>query len=366
MDSRLLTPIPTPPSQRWREIRLLYLPRTVFLLGAIAVAVLWNRSVVPSTLIAEAEIIGADVRSPQAGILTDLKVAMMQTVRAGEVIGHVSTANPRMLDATLAVIRAEVGMLAITMAGATDRQRVAMEAERMHIDWMSQRVELASFKGRLQWAEAEVARMEPLYRAKLISEEAYEQLKINRDTLAAQMKEQSKLVSESEPILKVFATTPEDASKLTTESALAAALKVEEAKLKLAEAELMPVPLTAPIDGVVSVLLRRAGEAVVPADVIVRITAAKSERLSGYLRQPLPVNPKPGMTAEVRTRTSARQSATTKIIEVGPALEAIPLSLVAGMHLPANVVPEPGLRVVLAMPAGLDLRPGEQVDVSLP
>jgi multidrug resistance efflux pump len=366
MDSRLLSPIPTPPSQRWREIRLLYLPRTVFVLGAIAVAYLWNDSIAPATLIAEAEVAGADVRSPQPGILTDLRVATMQTVRAGEVIGHVSTANPRMLDATLAVIRAEVGMLAITMAGATDRQRVAMEAERMHLDWMAQRVELAAFKGRLQLAASELARAEPLHRAKLISEEAFDLLRINRETLAAQLAEQSKLVADSEPVLKLFARTPEDASKLTTESALAAALKVQEAKLKLAEAELMPVPLTAPIDGVVSALLRRAGEAVVPADVIVRITSAKSERISGYLRQPLAIDPKPGMTVQVRSRASSRQSATTKIIQVGPALEAIPLSLVAGMRLPPNVVPEPGLRIVLAMPAGLALRPGEQVDISLP
>jgi multidrug resistance efflux pump len=241
-----------------------------------------------------------------------------------------------------------------------------MEAERMHLDWMAQRVELAAFKGRLQLAELEVARAEPLHRAKLISEEAYDLLRINRDTLAAQLAEQSKLVAESEPLLKLFARTPEDASKLTTESALAAALKVEEAKLKLAEAELMPVPLTAPIDGVVSALMRRAGEAVVPADVIVRITSAKSERISGYLRQPLAMDPKPGMTVQVRSRASSRQSATTKILEVGPALEAIPLSLVAGMRLPPNVVPEPGLRIVLAMPAGLALRPGEQVDISLP
>lgn len=365
MDSRLLTPIPTPPSQRWREIRLLYLPRTVFVLGAIAVAALWNDSIAPSTMIAEADVLGADVRCAQAGILTDLKVALMQPVRAGEVIGHVATASPRVLEATLAVIRAEVGMLATTLQGATDRQRLALETERVQIDWMSQRVELASLRGRLQWAAAELARVEPLYRAKLVSEEAFEQLKINRDTLSAQVAEQSKMVANSEPTLNALAPAPEDASKLKTESALAAMIKVQEAKLSLAEAQLTPVAITAPIDGVVSLVLRRAGEAVVPADVIVRITAAKSERISGYMRQPLSMNPKAGMTAEVRTRSGTRRSATTKVIQVGPGLEAIPPSLVAGMRLPPNVVPEPGLRVVLAMPAGLDLRPGEQVDVSL-
>ena len=33
METRPLPPIPTPPAQRWRQVRLVYLPRTVFAIG---------------------------------------------------------------------------------------------------------------------------------------------------------------------------------------------------------------------------------------------------------------------------------------------------------------------------------------------
>ncbi|MBI4625554.1 MAG: hypothetical protein HY736_20320 [Verrucomicrobia bacterium] len=363
MDPRLLTPIPTPPAQRWREVRLIYLPRVVFALGVMVAALLWTRWVAPATLVAEADIVQADVRSAQAGVLASLKVAMLQPVRAGEIVGHVATANPRLLEATLAVIRAEVGMLSATMQGATDRQRVVLEFERLQLDWMSHRVELAALKGRLQQTEADLARAEPLHRTGLVTDESFDQLKTNRDALAAQVNEQSRLVAQMEPVIRSFASPDAQTAGLSSETALAAAIKVQEAKLRLAEEELTPVALVAPIDGVVSLVLRRLGETVTAGEIILRISATRSERLTGFIRQPIPFEPKPGMAAEIRTRTTSRQSANTKILHVGPVMEAISPTLLAAMRLPPMQVPEPGLRIQFALPEGLTLRPGEHVDV---
>lgn len=363
MDPRLLPPIPTPPAQRWREVRLLYLPRAVFVVGVIAAAWIWTRGVAPATLVAEVEVMQAEVRSVQAGVLVSLKVAQHQHVRAGEVIGHVATANPRLLEATLAVIRAEVGMLSATMQGATDRQRVALEFERLHLDWMSHRVELAELRGRLQQAEADVARTEPLHRAKLVSEESFDQLKTTRESLAAQVSEQTRLVTQLEPVMGGYASSADRAAGLSPETALAAAIKVQEAQLRLAEEQLKPLELIAPIEGVVSIVLRRVGENLAVGEPILRISATRSERLTGFLRQPLTVDPKPGMEVEVRTRSEPRQIATTKVLHVGVALEDISLSLLPALRLPPNQLPEPGLRVQFALPAGFKVRPGEHVDV---
>src|SRR4051812_33109858 len=153
MDSRILTLIPTPPAQRWREVRLLYLPRGVFICGVLLVAWMWREAVAPSSMVAEAEVVGSELRTSQAGVIASLKVTLNQPVHAGETVGFVSAANPRLLDASLAVIRAEVGMLTATMAGATDRQRVALEFERLQLDWMNHRVERAALQGDLQQAE---------------------------------------------------------------------------------------------------------------------------------------------------------------------------------------------------------------------
>ena len=122
----------------------------------------------------------------------------------------------------------------------------------------------------------------------------------------------------------------------------------------------------AAIDGVVSLVLRKAGEAVVPGEVVVRVTATRPPQITGFLRQPLPALPKPGTVATVRTRGHPRTSGEAKVLQVGAAMEPITPSLLAALHLPPNQLVEPGLRVVLAVPAGMNLRPGEHVDVSLP
>lgn len=363
MENRHLPPIPTPPAQRWREVRLVYLPRVMFGAAILLVAWMWNDSVAPATLVAEAEVAGTDVRAAQAGVVASLKVALHQNVRAGEIVGHIAAANPRLLEATLAVIRAEVGMLSATMQGATDKQRVALEFERMQLDWMHERVERAELQGRLQQTEADLTRAEPLHRTGVIAEENYEQLKITRASLVAQLDEKSKLIARLEPVLRGLNATDPQAAGLSGESALAAAIKVQETKLKLAEEQLSPVPLVAPISGVVALVLHRAGETVMAGDAVLRITAAKPERLTGYLRQPLPFEPKAGMAAEVRTRTTPARVALTKITHVGAALEVISPTVLAAMRLPPTPAPETALRIEFELPASLAIRPGEHVDV---
>ena len=365
MDSRLLPPIPTPPAQRWREVRLLYLPRATFVAGVLLVAWMWGGAVAPSSLVAEAEIVGVDLRATQAGVIADLKAALNQNMRTGEVVGHVAAANPRLLDATLAVIRAEVGMLSATMQGATDRQRMALDLERMQLDWMNHRVDRAALQGRLQQTEADLTRAVPLRRAGLITEEVFEQLKISRDSLAAQLEEKNKLIARIEPAVRASNAADPQAAGLSGESALAAAIKVQEAKLRLAEEQLSPVPLIAPIDGVVALVLRREGEVVAAGDAVLHLTAPKAERLTGYLRQPFSFEPKPGMAAEIRTRGTPPKVAATTITHVGAALETISPTVLAAMRLPVAPTPETAVRLEFALPTGLALRPGEHVDVTL-
>lgn len=366
METRPLPPIPTPPAQRWREVRLIYLPRTVFVLGVILAALLWSRWVTPAALVAEAEVVGADVRSTQAGALVGLRAGMLETVRAGQVIGEVANPNARLLESTLAVIRAEIAMITATLQGVTDRQRVALEFERLQLEWMGHRVELAGLQGKLQLAEAELARFEPLHRSGMITAEAFDQIKINRDALARQSAEQAAMVAQIEPRIRGFSTPEQQAAGLSSESAVAAAIRVQEAKLKLAEEQLRPEPLVAPIDGVVSLVLRRAGETVAPGEVIVRINATKPGRVTGFLRQPVTAKPAPGAVAIVTTRGSPRVSGQAKVLQVGSAMEPIPPSFAAALHLPPNQPIESALRVVLAVPEGMKLLPGEHVDVSLP
>ena len=69
------------------------------------------------------------------------------------------------------------------------------------------------------------------------------------------------------------------------------------------------------------------------------------------------------MAVEIRTCGASRKVAMTTITSVGVAMESIPSSLAAAMHLPEKPAPEDALRLHFAMPSGLTLRPGEHVDV---
>ncbi|MSU49785.1 MAG: HlyD family efflux transporter periplasmic adaptor subunit [Opitutus sp.] len=365
MDSRILTPIPTPPAQRWREIRLFYLPRTLFVLAVLLVAWLWKDAVGPGAIVAEAEVVGADLRATQAGVISSLKRELHQAVRAGEIVGTVAAPNPQILVATVAVIRAEVAMLSASMSGLTDRQRIALDFEQMQLTSMGHRVERATLQGRLQQNDADLARAEPLFRAKLITEASFADLKITHESLVTQLNELNKLIARMEPIVRNMIAADPQGAALSVDSALTAAIKVQDAKLRLAEEQLSPVPLTAPIDGVVTLVLRRAGEAVVAGEPILRITAPKATRLSAYIRQPLTFDPKPGMAAEIRTRSIPPKVASTTITLVGTALETISPTVLAAMHLPTTPTPETGLRVEFALPANFTLRPGEHVDLRM-
>lgn len=360
--SERLSAVPTPPAQLWRQIRLQYVPVIVFLVGVFAAAFLWIRWVAPPTLIGEAEATRAEVRSALPGMLAGLDVAVLQSVTAGQKIGEIIINDPRVLATSLATIRAEIASMRATLDPVVGLQRAAFDFLRLQLELMTKRVELATLQGELQQAEATLARSTGLHRSKLITDEEYERARSGRDTLVAQIKALNELIADMEPRVRKMETAGHGQD--TSEQALRVAIEHKEAELRQIEAELGPRPLTAPIDGIVTMVYRRAGEAVGTAEPILQITASQSNRIIGYLRQPLPLTPRPGASVELRTRTLRRQIANAKVEQVGRQFEPIPATLLAAMRLPVSAAPtEFGLRVHVTMPAGFTIRPGEHVDV---
>lgn len=350
--SERLDPIPTPRSQKWRNIRLQYVPVVVFFAGLAAAALIWTQWVAPPTLIGEAEAIRTELRSAQAGKLVELRVALLQSVKAGEILGHVWLNEPKVLESSLAVVRAEADVL---------RTASNLSVEQLQLDWMNKRIQLITLEGQLQQAEATLARAASVHRIKLITDEEFDQAKSARDSLQQQVKAQAELVARVDPSAQ---PTPASSVVPLTQESLRAALKQKDEQLRLLEAQLGPIPLRAPIDGVVTLIYRRTGEAVSTAEPIVQITANRAERIIGFIRQPVTMEPKPGMAVEIRTRTFQRRVGMTTVAQVGDQLEPLPPSLLAAMRLPITAVPsEFGVRIHVIPPEGLTLRPGEHVDL---
>ena len=180
--------------------------------------------------------------------------------------------------------------------------------------------------------------------------------------LIARIETQEAVLQRLNPTLGSVLSREAFASPDHAESALLDAIRMQEKRLQLAELELQPVPLLAPMGGVVSGLARREGETLLAGDPVVSITATESARVVGFARQPLGSEPTPGMTVDIRTRRSQRETAAATVVEVAPMLETIPATLLSTLRI---TTPELGRRIHFTVPPELALLPGEQVDVIL-
>ena len=352
-----LPPIPVPARQRWRVFCTQRFPLVVFAIGLAVAAILWRRTAIAPALVAEAELVQAELRSAQGGMLLALDAEPFRLVRAGEVLGSVRPASPSVTAASLGLLRAELDALGADRAPVIAGRRLEIDGEQLRLEWMRERVALATLRVELQQAEVDFARQAALHARAMVSDEALEASRLLRDRLAAALAGQEELVAALAPGVSAGSGAPD------ADAALAAGLRVAEEKLRLAEAQFAPEPLVAPMDGVVVHVFRHAGETVTAGEPVLSLASPEPVRLVGYLRQPLAVEPRPGMMVELRTRRPGRQSAPSVVVGAGRVLEPVPPTLLALLGRAGT--PELGLRVHLALPPGLSLRPGEQVDVMM-
>jgi multidrug resistance efflux pump len=357
-----LPPIPTPPSQRWREIRIKMMPFTVFLGALLATVIIWKDNVAPPTLLGEVEAVRACVSSPKSGILAQLNIVRLQEVKAGDHIGQVITTDPRILQSSLAIIQAEIHLLRLNLDPIISQQRVALAHDRLRLDWMDQRVQLATARVKLQLAESDLRRAESLFSEKIVSTSILEQAQTVKRQLESEVEERSRLVAEQERNLHAVKMDEfaEPNWQFSHEDVMQASIKVQEEKLRLTEAELSPITLVVPIDGTVSTIHHRSGEAIAAGVPIVTVTTATSDRIVGYLRQPFTFEPKLDMTVEVRARSYKRPVSEARIVGVGSQLEPITPTLLSPF---SSRRVEVGLPILVSLPSSQKLLPGEIVDL---
>lgn len=363
MNTDNLAPIPVPLRERWHDLRMRVLPLVVFTGTILTIVVLWKNHVAPPSMVGQAEPVLANVSPHKPGILGQLQVARFQRVKAGDVIGYVLVADPRVLEASLAVIRSEIEMVRADLRPVSVQQRTAMDYSQLRLDWMKQRATLAVAQVNLQLAETELSRTEALFKDKIVSQGILDQAKANQQRLRREVEELAGLVAEGEESFKALQGTNSSAVAKVTDDSMRAAIAVQEAKLHLIEAELSPIPLRAPIDGIVSTIFHQSGEAVTAGQPVVAIATLQPVRVVGYLRPPIHHEPKVGMQVEVRTRGFRRETGLAQITAVGTQLESLPAAFAGPVQL---LNTELYLPVGVSLPANLRIRPGELVDVIFP
>ncbi|HWX21983.1 MAG TPA: HlyD family efflux transporter periplasmic adaptor subunit [Candidatus Binatia bacterium] len=355
-------PIPIPLRQRWQDARRRLFPLIIFAITFVLLLVLWKDFASAPTMVGQVESIQANVSCYKPGMLAQLNVNRFQKVKAGDAVGQVLLTDPKILASSLAVVQADIEMLRVTMQPIAAKQRTAMDYSQLRLDWMRQRAQLAMARANLQFAQTDFHRTEQLFTDKIVSERFYDQAKASQGRLQNEVEELTRLVEEQgRNIDQLQLTNAVEISKVTEEP-LRVAIAAQEAKLRLTEAELSPITLYAPVDGMVNVIYHRTGEAVNAGESIVSIAPVNALRIVGYLRPPIFDEPKVGCQVQVRTRGPRRQSGTSAVVEVGAQFETIAPALQAPMKL-ANI--ELGLPIGISVPANLKIRPGELVDLTL-
>lgn len=356
MRSPSFDPIPTPLAERWREFRIMVLPLMVFLVVLAACGLLWSGAAVNSGVAGIAEGLRSAVTAPRAATVQSILVKPYQLVKAGDPVAIVLPVDP---GAELDMLQSELTLARLGLQPSLGDENV-MNFERIRVELWRTKSELAIARVNLERAANQARRDAPLFHDKLLSEDLYDLSLKTRDAFAAEVFEKSNAVAQTEQRLGELQAFGRPQDSLTN-SVLATTLNRLNAMRQQIATNWMPVTLRAPISGMISSVAHQPGENALEGEPIVTINAAQADRVIGYLRQPYPIEPQIGMEVVMTTRERKSRRLTGAVTQVGAQMEIITNSL-AQVRIGALV--DSGLPVAISLPPGINLRPGEIVDLT--
>ena len=351
-----LEPVPTPASLRWREFRIRFVPTAVFLvIGAVTVW-LWKNQVALATTQGVGEGVRSFIAAPQPAQIQKWLVEPYTIVTAGTPLVVVNPVDAR-VDFDL--LRSLFEMARVHSQPSLAEGN-AMNFERIRVELLKTKSELAIAKVKLEQAERDVARNEPLFREKLVSADIYELSMNIRDALKAEVAEKDKAVAQIDRRLEQLRPIGEPDTLGEADPVVAKWLtELKEAQTDAAK-HLEPLTIVAPITGMVDVPRRQTGDFVLAGEPLLTVSSLRSDRVVAYLRQPYRVDPKVGMTARITTRTHKREAFSSHVIQVGAQMEILTNAI--ALVRPDTLV-DAGLPVIVRVPDEIHIRPGEIVDV---
>jgi membrane fusion protein (multidrug efflux system) len=317
---------------------------------------LWNRHWTPSTFVGEVQATVANLTCSQDGQLVRLSVQQFDRVAKGQIVAKVAAKTPGAADASLAAIRADLEVMRARMA--LDQHRNDQNYQQQRLDYLAQRVDLAIARAKLRFAQSELDRSERLRTENIVSQFDYESALDKRDALAAEVEEREALVAETgKDLVAMKPSGPAEREPMILDT-IDTAIKAQETQFR----ESAETTLRSPIEGVVTKVNRNPGENIMAGETLVSISGERGENIIGFLRQPISFEPKAGDVVLVRSRGNRQNVAEAHIVKVGARMELFTQPLrVRGF----DSSQERGLPVLIDLPEGLALYPGELVDLIL-
>ncbi|MGV3771609.1 MAG: HlyD family secretion protein [Verrucomicrobiales bacterium] len=348
------TNIPTPLSARWREFRIRFVPFIVFIAALVACWKLWQIVPPGNALRGVGEGAVSIIASPSDGFFQSAGTTHRGWIKAGEDLLTIVPYDP---GAKMDLLQSELQISRLEME-PTLGDRNVLNFERLRIESLQLKRELAMAKANLDRAQKVLPRHETLLKEQLIAQDLYDLSVRDVDYYKAEVNEITKAIASVDSRLEELQSLSQASSSLTN-SPMDALLPQFREQVASAATNFNPVTLAAPISGEVQ-FYRQPGEFVTAGEPLMVINSERADHVVAYLKQPAGFEPSVGMKMEVSTRSRNAIRFETEIAHIGARVEVI-TNAVAFIQTGALV--DSGLPLILPVPDNVHIRPGELLDI---
>ena len=357
-------------------------PVLVWLAAAVLVVILARRQAVRVDAIGIARVQRVEVSAPAAGgRVKSLLCELFQPVQAGDIVAVLDDAS---IQAELKIVDTEIARLrtVITAEKArleadartrenslqSDVRLFSWNVESAALDLLDRQVVQEVDKIEYQRLTVTYERLARLVAANVGSRVDLEEARLAREAVATRIAQNARAIEEArrrkdvaERRLRAMPTRAVVADLQSLLKPLQGAVQVQQARLEELVLRRECLVLRAPIQGVISRIAVQTGEAVAAGVPVLVIEDPRSTCVVAHvIESSRRIDIRPGDTVELLRRTSPVQVMAARVIRVGPSVEEVPTQI----RRKSDIL-EWG-RPILIAAAGLNLIPGETIDVRIP
>jgi multidrug resistance efflux pump len=370
---------------RFGRLRLHVVPFLVWLAVVGCVIVLFRHRTQRFEVLGLAQGRVHQVAATSTGRLREIRVQLFDEVAKGIEVAVIDTVlDNENLQTQLNTALAEVQHLKAQFAPA--REQLVAEAtsldtgrvaalRRFSVDAEAARMRVLELKAQIEADRIAVEAMEVERKAFLVqrlsdqNEVVYYELqamKVRRETLGNQIEENERLLEQAEQDLgqaeqrrdEFAQRQPQHPPIDTALEVIQKAVAVQEQRIEELLARRQPLVLTSPIDGVVSLVQHKAGEAILAGEPILSIAEVKPSEIVAYAGEDQLGRVREGLVVELVKDGEPAQVANSQVVYLGPGMELMPQRLWRNPN-----VPQWGQPVLIKIPPGMELLPGEPVGI---
>jgi len=372
-------PIATPRAQRVANFKQRSLPVIVWSVCALLSVVLLTNRARSFRYIGLAQAPEYEVSACATGTIDTLVVGLFQDVRAGEVVATlderpvlamIATTNATIakLQADLEATRAQI--LSGSGSGLAD---VNADLRRFQIDEEDRRLAALSLRVVIESDEVErnrlwldVERNRELLDDGIIGQSFFDMVQASHDVVDTRLTKNKILLAQTENEYRVarerrvayegdLAVVPAAAPQLLP---LQEAISIEAARLSEIQVQRASLVLRSPVDGRVSFVYGRRGQAVIPGEPVVMISERTVNEIVAYLAEADGLLIEEQQQVRLISHTRPGVVSDSVVLRVSPGIQMLPQRLWRNPQ-----VADYGRAVVIAPQPAMRLTPGETIEV---